>query len=143
VKAESHAVTPAPFGGLSTLNLPAAENLQPAFFGTLTRLGISVVVLIFEGINHRHPIFQHAEVEEELGCELQEAKAGRFDSVFHHHDERWIFFHARDLAKSVRTLKATLERYGLLCYAKIAVAESPNELSVWYPPTAKRIVFPE
>lgn len=101
------------------------------------------MAVIFEGVEANHPLFKHAELEEGLGRDLQEARAGQFDSVFSHPGERWIFFHARDLAKSVRTLKATLERYGLLCHAKIAVAESPNELSVWYPPTAKRIVFPE
>ena len=140
LKSQTQASPPAPFGGMSTVNLPAAQNFQPAFFGIVTQLGLSVVAVIFKGVASNHPIFQHAELDEALGRDVREAKCGQFDSNFYHPCERWLIFHATNLAKCVSVLKAGLEKRGLITHAKIAVAETPDELVVWYPPTAERIL---
>jgi hypothetical protein len=128
---------------MSTVNLPATQNFQPAFFGIVTQLGLSVVAVIFKGVASNHPIFQHAELDEALGRDVREAKCGQFDSNFFHPSERWIIFHATNLAKCVAVLKAGLEARELLQEAQIAVAETHEAFLVWWPPTAKRIVFPE
>lgn len=124
----------------SSINLAAAQNVVPEVFDMLSALGLAVVIVVFENIKQGHPSMNHGNLAEKLGRELQEARAGEYDSTAWLPEQHWHFYHGTDLPKAIATLKAGLERRGLLRYAKIFNAESPTELMTWWPPTAEKIV---
>lgn len=123
----------------NTINFAAASNFTTELFTTLGRLGFSVVIVCFVKVDLNHPVLNWPTLGEDLGRELEQIRAGQFDSTAYLPDQQWHMFHAADLAKAMEHLKAALEKRELLNRARLMTAESPNELLTWYPPTAEAI----
>ena len=117
----------------------AADNLSPAFFAILEKLGLQVVIVRFEaGLESK--IWAHPHIEESFGQALGAAQAGQYDSSHYGLGEVYHFFHAVELGKAMATLKTAIEARGLLAITSIFHAESTSALQQWYPPaTAARI----
>lgn len=126
---------------LPRVNLPAALNFQPEVLTNLTALGLSVVIVYFNGIKQGHPALNRGNLAEKLGRDLQAVHAGVYDSTAWLPEQHWHFYHTPDLGKAIETLKAGLQRRGVLKYAKIFAVESPTELMTWWPPTAEKITY--
>ena len=116
----------------------AADNLSPAFFEILQKLGMEVVIVQFEA-RHGSVIWGFPRIEEALDQELRAVGAGMFDSVHFSATTYLIFFHVSDLAKAMGTLKDSIAKRGLLTITTIMHGESHKDLRVWYPPTAEHV----
>jgi hypothetical protein len=116
----------------------AAQNLEPEFFTILAKLGLNVVIVCFRA-DLQSPIWKYDRLKKTLDDELKGAKAGQYDSTYYAKGAIYHFFHATNLGKAMTQLKASLETRGLLEITKILHAETPQELRVWYPPTAELI----
>jgi len=120
------------------VNFAASQVLDPVWFKTWTKLGLTVIAVQFDA-RLGSPIYAHPGIEEALGLELQEIGAGHFDSTFWLTGSAWHFFLCVDIGRAVRRLKSQLEIRGLLSVANILLAESPDNLTLWYSPDASLI----
>lgn len=123
---------------ISPCNRAAVDNLSPHWHGVFTKLGLNVVVVLFD-TRLDSPIHSHPEIEKALGLELQQELAGFYDSTFYHVGSVWHFFHCVDLGKAMQRLKSQLEARGLLHITNILHAEESNQLRFWYSPDANAI----
>lgn len=121
-----------------SINLSAAENLSPAVFATLEKLGQKILIVTFTWAD-KPEITARMHCGEELGELLALARAGQYDSSFYDVGWLWHFFYSKHLGKALPILRDAIAERGLLEFATILQAEEHNKLCVWYPPTAEQI----
>ena len=126
---------------VAPINLAAAENLNPEVFATLSKLGVSIVIVFFGDVKEGHPATNRGPIQDKLGRDLEGASAGEYHSTFLHPTQRWFIYHVWDCGKGIAALKAGLGKRGLLEYARIFTVEADGALLTWYPATAERIPF--
>jgi hypothetical protein len=129
-----------------SINFYAASLVQDETLKMLAALGWSLMLVYFEDITEgppRHPVLNHGHLQEKLGRELEESKAGQYEATFYHAHQHWYFYRVSDIALGVRTLIAGLERRGLAKLATIFTVEDTNTLFTWFPEAeaGKQVVF--
>lgn len=120
---------PEPF---ARVNFAAAQNLTPEFVARLRKLGLEIVIVVFNTALNS-PVGFHPRVEEGLGLELEASRLGMFDSNFYQAKSRWSFFHVpKDtLGQAMNLLKSQLDVRGLLDVSTLLHAEEWDQLRIW------------
>ena len=110
--------------------MAAAENLQPFFFDTLTKLKLAVVI-----VRIKSEVLPWEGIEGELGRELQSIQAGYFASSCSIEGAKLYFFYVGrvSLAKAMQAIKTAIDMRGLLPMTTLLHAETTSALREWYP----------
>lgn len=116
----------------------AMQNIDPVWVKRFEKLGLNVILL--HVVSHREsPVHRYPELEKTLGAELEKLGVGYLDAVHYpgalNESESgywWWFFHCRDLAQAMTSLKAQMETRGLLGACAIFHSEAAGVFRCWW-----------
>lgn len=120
--------------------IAAAQHFNPKWADALEQLGLDVLEVCFQA-RPDSAVWQHPNLAQRLGEELDAAGLGKLDSETYSPGLIMCFFHTKHWGRAMEQIKATCDQRGLLGITVILHAESSKEWRMWWPEKAPLLVM--